>query len=107
MDINIENSTEKTSYFLITENENAGVFICISELDILNRNEIVKNIIFTKYIEKDEKAFIYVFSNKGVVLDIEIMDEEKEILKSAIEEKEAAFIVMSIENKILLDLDIE
>lgn len=107
MDINIENSTEKTSYFLITENENTGVFICISELDILNRNEIVKNIIFTKYIEKDEKAFIYVFSNKGVVLDIEIMDEEKEILKSAIEEKEAAFIVMSIENKILLDLDLE
>lgn len=103
----IDNTKEKTSYLLITENDKPGIFICISELDILNRGKVVPDVVFAKYIEKENQGFIYLFANSGVVLDIEIMYEEKEIIKEAIEVEEIALMIMSLESKVLLALDIE
>lgn len=101
----LKESKKKIDYLLINNEISNEVFICLSELVLLDRNIKKEEVNFVKFVE--ENLSIYIFSSSKVLFDIEILPEEIEVIKKSISMESTALIFLTLESKVLLALDIK
>ena len=92
-------------YALLKEPNDAGVFICISEMVILETENFVNDVVAAKILQNNENNFISL-KTKNDVIDFKIEKNDIVILEKAILEEEAALIILSLDGDIMLALDI-
>ena len=92
-------------YALLKEPNDAGVFICISEMVILETENFVNDVVDAKILQSNENNFISL-KTKNDVIDFKIEKNDMVILEKAILEEEAALIILSLDGDIMLALDI-
>ena len=92
-------------YALLKEPNDAGVFICISEMVILETENFVNDVVDAKILQNNENNFISL-KTKNDVIDFKIEKNDMVILEKAILEEEAALIILSLDGDIMLALDI-
>lgn len=89
-------------YALLKEPNNSGVFICISEMVVLETENFVNDIVNAKILQN---SFISL-KTKNDVIDFEIEKNDMIILEKAILEEEAALIILSLDGDVMVALDI-
>ena len=92
-------------YALLKEPNDAGVFICISEMVILETENFVNDVVDAKMLQSNENNFIRL-NTKNDIIDFEVEKNDIVILEKAILEEEAALIILSLDGDIMLALDI-
>lgn len=92
-------------YALLKEPNDPGVFICISEMVILETENFVNDVVAAKILQNNENNFISL-KTKNDVIDFKIEKNDMVILEKAILEEEAALIILSLDGDIMLALDI-
>lgn len=91
-------------YALLKEPNDPGVFICISEMVILETENFV-NDVHAKMLQSNENNFIRL-NTKNDIIDFEVEKNDIVILEKAILEEEAALIILSLDGDVMLALDI-
>lgn len=91
-------------YILIPEIDNAGIFVCLSEIVILGKEILAENIKKAIY-ENEEIALINESNIK--VYSLVINPLHNEILKDAVDIQEAALMIIDIEGQVIKEMDIE
>lgn len=92
-------------YALLKEPNDAGVFICISEMVILETENFVNDVVDAKILQNNENNFISL-KTKNDVIDFKIEKNDMVVLEKAILEEEAALIILSLDGDVMLALDI-
>lgn len=92
-------------YALLKEPNDPGVFICISEMVILETENFVNDVVDAKILQSNENNFIRL-NTKNDIIDFEVEKNDIVILEKAILEEEAALIILSLDGDVMLALDI-
>lgn len=92
-------------YALLKEPNDLGVFICISEMIILETENFVNDVVDAKILQSNENNFIRL-NTKNDIIDFEVEKNDMIVLEKAILEEEAALIVLSLDGDVMLALDI-
>lgn len=92
-------------YALLKEPNDAGVFICISEMVILETENFVNDVVDAKILQNNENNFISL-KTKNDVIDFKIEKNDMVVLEKAILEEDAALIILSLDGDVMLALDI-